>query len=165
PAPRAAPRTQRRARSYLDVVAVLEDPGAGKALDPVRRVEAEVPEPEASWGHDGRCGQTAPRGDPVLGDSRMRALEPPQQGGPLETPTPPRRGALPQPRPGLGEDLLRHRELARQRLGRAGKLAVSQQIFTEAPRACAPATGTRRPSRSGTSGRRSPAPAPAAART
>src|SRR5437773_2185237 len=116
--PPASPAVPRRdAPSYLHVVPVLEDAGSGEALDPVRRVEPEVSEPEASSGHDRRRSRGTPCGDPFLGDAGMGAVEPPQQRGPFELPPL-------EPRDCLGEDLLRHGKLVGERLQRAGPAVV-----------------------------------------
>src|SRR5207247_2684787 len=101
--------------SYLDVVPVLEYPGARQALDPIGDIQAQVLEPEGGRAHSTRM-RVAPGRDPFPGDARMGAAERPQQRRPVEAVAP--RGARFEPIHRLGEDLLRRGELALQPLRR-----------------------------------------------
>src|SRR6266849_8904325 len=84
PARRAGPQTGRGAPSYFDVVPILEQARAGQPLDPVRQIEPEVRQLEASRpdGPPRLC--RPPRRDPHLRYAGVRALERTEQGRPIE---------------------------------------------------------------------------------
>src|SRR3989442_11259240 len=133
PARPAAPRTGgARAPSYLDVVAVLEDPGAAEALDPIGEVQPQVLAPEMARAHTG--ARVVPLGDPGARRPRVLTPEAAQQRSPIE---PALRLARRDPVGRLGEDAARRRELPPQRVGRAGPPVV-EHPRTGRPRPHAP---------------------------